>query len=64
MRMLVFLLMVIVDGEEQGTQNMYFASVNTCNYYADRIERKQIKVTAYCVPKMVNQNQPLVDYGR
>ena len=56
--------MVIVDGEEQGTQNMYFASINTCNYYADRIEHKQYKVTAYCVPKMVNQNQPLVDYGR
>ena len=35
MRMLVFLLMVIVDGEEQGTQNMYFASINTCNYYRE-----------------------------
>ena len=35
--MLVFLLMVIVDGEVQGTQNMYFASINTGNYYADRI---------------------------
>ena len=67
---LVFLLMVIVDGETVSTNDMLFESVYRCNQFANAIERGeqgpnqrhylyQENITAYCLPKTVNVNTKL-----
>lgn len=66
----VFLLMVYLGvGEDRRliSDNMYFRSINDCNYYADRVSKrygnyehlfkmdKRDMVTAYCVPKYIKE---------
>ena len=48
---------------------MYFASINTCNWYASRIVKRyggvppEHRATAYCKPVYVNKETTLVyDY--
>ena len=53
MKLMAFLLIVIVAGEEINTRNMYFRDINRCRYFADRLEDNEAKVTAYCKPMMV-----------
>ena len=54
MNLLVFALVVIVDGEEVSSKQMLFRDLNRCRYFADRIEDRESKVTGYCHPKLVN----------
>lgn len=56
MRVMAFILMVIIDGEEVNTQNMHFRDINRCRYFADRLEDNEAKITAYCKPVIVSQN--------
>jgi len=70
--LMAFLLVVIVDGNVEPTDGMYFRNINRCNYFSDRIERgyytryrwyrnQQIAVTAYCTPRMVQQETKFWD---
>ena len=69
---LVFLLVVIVSGEVVSDDRMLFRNVYRCNEFALAIEEGRIgprnkrykrnqNVTAYCIPRMINQNTPLVE---
>ena len=65
--MLVFLL-----GEIKQPNPMYFASINTCNWYASRIVKRygnysyssmvppEHRATAYCKPVYVDKTKILV----
>jgi len=55
----VFLLFVFVGlGEEQRlkSNDMYFRSVDDCVYFAQRLHKQGQKITAYCLPVMVDKN--------
>ena len=67
---LVFLLVVVVDGQVHNSNgDIHFNSIVTCGEYAAYIERtapttwqtkrlqKQIKIQAYCVPKIVDPKE-------
>lgn len=55
----VFLLFVFVGlGEEKRlkSNDMYFRSVDDCVYFAQRLHKQGQKITAYCLPVMVDKN--------
>lgn len=51
----LFLLFVLVNGELQSS-DMYFRSIDTCNYFANAMSRRKVAerpfVVAYCVPRL------------
>lgn len=54
-----FLLFVWVGiGEDKRlvSNDMYFRSVNDCVYYAQRLHKQGQNITAYCLPKLVDEN--------
>ena len=69
---LVFLLVVIVSGEVVSDDRMLFRNVYRCNELALAIEEGRMgprnkryirnkNLTAYCIPRMVNQNTLLIE---
>ena len=55
----VFLLYVFVGlGEERRlvSNDMYFRSVDDCVYFAQRLHKQGQNITAYCLPKVVDEN--------
>ena len=55
----VFLLFVFVGlGEEKRliSNDMYFRSVDDCVYFAQRLHKQGQNITAYCLPKVVDEN--------
>jgi len=67
----VFLLMMYLgtgDDRRLMSQDMYFYSIDDCNYFASRLVRRygnygaiewmdpKDRATAYCVPKSVTKN--------
>lgn len=65
----VFLLLVYLgtgDSRQLVSGDMYFKSVDDCNYFASRLAKKygnyshlsyvdpRDRTTAYCIPKLVN----------
>jgi len=65
----VFLLLVYLgtgDTRQLISNDMYFRSVNDCNYFAQQLSKRygnyyhrdyidpEDRVTAYCIPKYVN----------
>ena len=63
---MAFMLMVMVDGEMRETKMMYFRDVNRCNFFANALEKGtaefgQHLITAWCEPKMVNENETFWD---
>ena len=64
---MAFLLVVLVNGEVVSDDRMLFENIYRCNEFALAIEegrmgprnkryRRNQNVTAYCVPRMVNEN--------
>ena len=62
---MAFLLVVIVNGSPEPTDDMYFRDIDRCNYFSDKIERghnrrygpngPQALITAYCTPRMIDE---------
>ena len=55
----VFLLFVYVgigDNERLISKDMYFRNLNECVWYAQTLHRQGKKITAYCLPKLVNED--------
>lgn len=67
----VFLLLVYIgagDDRYLASDNMYFASIERCNWFASQVSRRfaspnhleynsKDRVVAYCVPKLVNTSK-------
>ena len=69
---MVFLLVVVVEGEVVSDNGMLFRDVYRCNVFASAIEQgkwspndrpyyRQKNVTSNSVPKRVPKNQPLYE---
>ena len=69
---MAFLLVVIVSGEVVSADNMLFSNIYRCNEFALAIEEGRMgprnkrytrnkNLTAYCIPRMVNQNTLLIE---
>ena len=69
---MAFLLVVLVNGEVVSDDRMLFENIYRCNEFALAIEegrmgprnkryRRNQGVTAYCIPRMVNENTPLFE---
>ena len=55
----VFLLFVFVGlGEDKRlvSNDMYFRSVDDCVYFAQRLHKQGQNITAYCLPKVIDEN--------
>ena len=55
----VFLLFVYVGvGEDKRltSNDMYFRDLNECVYFAQQLSRQGKTITAYCLPKLVDEN--------
>ena len=55
----VFLLFVLLGtGEEQRmvSKDMYFRDLNECVWVAQKLHKQGNKVTAYCLPKLVDES--------
>lgn len=53
-----FLLFVFVGiGEEKRliSNDLYFKDLNDCVWYAQKLHKQGNLVTAYCLPKLVNE---------
>ncbi len=54
----VFLLFVYVgfgENERLISKDMYFRDLNECVWYAQKLHKQGQKITAYCLPKLVNE---------
>ena len=52
-----FLLFVFLgsgESERLVSNDMYFANINDCVYFAQRLHKQGEKITSYCLPKMVD----------
>ena len=69
---MAFLLVVVVNGEIVSDDRMLFKNIYRCNEFALAIEegrvgprnkryRRNQGLTAYCIPRMVNENTPLFE---
>ena len=68
----VFLLVLMIGGVNVGGQPMFFASIQTCNWYASQLVKRygnynystmvpeKHKATAYCKPAYVDTTKTLV----
>lgn len=55
----MFLLFVYVGvGEDKRlvSNDMYFRSVDDCVYFAQRLHKQGQKITAYCLPQLVDKD--------
>ena len=55
----VFLLFVYVgmgEDERLGSKDMDFRDLNECVWYAQKLHKQGQKITAYCLPKLVNED--------
>tara|TARA_R100000654_G_scaffold14115_3_gene30461 strand:- start:2278 stop:2466 length:189 start_codon:yes stop_codon:yes gene_type:complete len=55
----VFLLFVYVGiGEDKRlvSNDMYFHSIIDCVFYAERLHKQGNTITAYCLPKLVDED--------
>ena len=55
----VFLLFVYLGvGKDKSlvSNDMYFRSVDDCVYFAQRLHKQGNSITAYCLPKLVDDN--------
>ena len=68
--LMVFLLVVVVNGETVTSEDMLFKDIYRCNNFANAVERGetaserqpykwQENISAYCVPKMIDENTSL-----
>ena len=69
---MVFLLVVVVNGAVVTSEEMLFKDIYRCNKFANAVERGesssgrqpykwQENISAYCVPKMVNEETEIFE---
>jgi hypothetical protein len=52
---LLFVYIGIGDERRLVSKDMYFRDLNECTYFAQKLHKQGNKITAYCVPKQVNE---------
>ena len=73
--LMAFLLVVVVDNNVVSDDSMFFRDIYQCNKFSRAIEQqetlasgrnyyRQEKVTAYCIPKIVNKGNVFYDQRR
>ena len=53
---LLFVFLGVGENKQIVSNDMYFAVVNDCVYFAQRLHKQGEKITAYCLPKMVDED--------
>lgn len=53
---LLFVFLGVGENKQLVSNDMYFADVNDCVYFAQRLHKQGEKITAYCLPKMVDKD--------
>ena len=53
---LLFVFLGLGEDKRLVSNDMYFADVNECVYFAQRLHKQGEKITAYCLPKMVDED--------
>ena len=53
---LLFVYVGVGDGERLISKDMYFRNLNECVWYAQKLHKQGKKITAYCLPKLVDKD--------
>jgi hypothetical protein len=53
---LLFVFLGIGEDKRQISNDMYFRDLNECVWYAQKLHKQGKKVTAYCLPKLVDES--------
>ena len=54
---LLFVYMGLGEDKRLKSNDMYFRSVDDCVYFAQRLSKQGSNITAYCLPKLVDENK-------
>ena len=52
----LFVYMGLGADKRLKSNDMYFRSVDDCVYFAQRLHKQGQNITAYCLPKVVDEN--------
>ena len=53
---LLFVFLGIGEDRRQVSGDMYFRDLNDCVWYAQKLHKQGERVTAYCLPAIVNKD--------
>ncbi len=53
---LLFVYVGVGDSERLISKDMYFRNLNECVWYAQKLHKQGRKITAYCLPKLVDKD--------
>ena len=53
---LLFVYVGVGDSERLISKDMYFRNLNECVWYAQKLHKQGKKITAYCLPKLVDKD--------
>ena len=53
---LLFVFLGVGEDKKLVSNDMYFADLNECVYFAQKLHKQGEKITSYCLPKMVDEN--------
>ena len=53
---LLFVFLGVGEDKKLVSNDMYFADLNECVYFAQKLHKQGENVTSYCLPKMVDES--------
>jgi len=53
---LLFVFLGVGEDKKLVSNDMYFADLNECVYFAQKLHKQGETITSYCLPKMVDEN--------
>ena len=53
---LLFVFLGVGEDKKLVSNDMYFADLNECVYFAQKLHKQGENITSYCLPKMVDED--------
>tara|TARA_R100000149_G_scaffold56388_1_gene25404 strand:+ start:1234 stop:1422 length:189 start_codon:yes stop_codon:yes gene_type:complete len=53
---LLFVFLGVGEDKKLVSNDMYFADLNECVYFSQKLHKQGENITSYCLPKMVDEN--------
>jgi hypothetical protein len=53
---LLFVFLGVGEDKKLVSNDMYFADLNECVYFAQNLHKQGENITSYCLPKMVDED--------
>tara|TARA_R100001015_G_C4581498_1_gene137946 strand:+ start:567 stop:755 length:189 start_codon:yes stop_codon:yes gene_type:complete len=53
---LLFVFLGVGEDKKLVSNDMHFADLNECVYFAQKLHKQGENITSYCLPRMVDEN--------